>query len=494
MFYTIFEKLVWGTFHIFSNENLSFEDYVKYSQECGMKNNIRSTVYTQIKESIINFDKYIKFKQFLYTNTNRFLDNDIKNEYNDYFILSQKYYHALNKFAFICKTKISKIGCITDMYMNPIDKNKNNYIEIVHEKAKYAFTYSDIIKIIHKSLHANEELYAEPNPIKNPYNNLPFLKSHLYHIYFSIKKSDYNIPNVFQQFFISNFSIANFLDKHEFLLRDKAIAEKCNSTDNIEELYDVILEMIETYNDCHPALSINIHSNIPKNIIINVFRPYLKYYYKSMYSLNAGSKNAYKVYYKSLLKHFASQNKMFGRRIVHRETDLNKKKKVRIQYNTEHSPFVPAFTYDTNKKDTHIEYIKKESDFVLNYRNMVEKYALSTLNDLPNYANVNRVAPLTEQEDNVDDDDDDDDDEILFSIPINSNVENTHIRFEDRNIESNVNNVNIEPNNAADTENMVGLYNDDDDDSNHSDIDIELISSIINHTISQIDSQEENQR
>ena len=49
-------------------------------------------------------------------------------------------------------------------------------------------------KIVQKSLSNSDEMYSDPLPIKNPYNNLPFSKSNLYTLYFFIKKSDYVMP------------------------------------------------------------------------------------------------------------------------------------------------------------------------------------------------------------------------------------------------------------------------------------------------------------
>jgi hypothetical protein len=372
-----------------------------------------------MKEYYLKLDENIKFTHFISTNNNQFLPTNEKNKYIDYFILSQKYYHALNKFALICKTKHSTIGCATDMYLNPIDKTKNNSIEILHETAKYAFTYSDLIKIIHKNLHNNEELYAEPTSIKNPYNNVPFLKSHLYHIYFAIKKSDYNVPMVFHQFFECNFSIAKFIDDYECRLRDKAIAEKCKSidTDTLEEIYEMILEMIETYNDCHPTKTIFIHPKFPKNTVIDVFRPYVKYYYKSMYSLNTGSKKSYKIYYRSLLKRFASENKMFGRRSSYHEMSLNLNKIKRFQFHSTCSSFVPPYKYDIDQKNTHIQYNKREEDFVLKYKNEIENYIKENSQD------TNSYVPITIQRD---------DEGYMFSVSPGA-VENYHRIIETQN-------------------------------------------------------------
>lgn len=514
-FYTIFEKLVWSTFVKFSKRDLSFKEYMKYNQEYTLQKNINDAnnvvsyvVYSQIKDYYLKLDKNIKFTHFISTTNNQLLPTNAKNEYIRCFILSQKYYHALNKFALICKTKKSTLGCTTDMYMNPIDKNNNNSIEILHETAKYRFTYTDLIKIIHKSLHNNEELYAEPIPIKNPYNNLPFLKSHLYHIYFAIKKSDYNIPMVFHQFFECNFSIATFIDQYEFRLRDKAIVEKCKSidTDTVDEIYETILEMIETYNDCHPAQTIFIHPNFPKNIVLNVFRCYVKYYYKSMYSLNAGLKTSYKIYYKSLLKTFAIQNKMFGRRSIYREMNLDMNKKKYIQYHTDCSSFVPPYQYDVDRQNTHIQYSKKEEDFVLKYKNEIESYAKENAH----YTNRYDV-PITIQRD---------DQGYMLSVSQDA-VANYHRILETQNgvgtemsePDSNLYQDN-EVNQSFSTVNTLAMdtSNNSDNDSDASDVDLAMdvffdpddhlhssqdsntaiIESVINDVISQIQLHEEN--
>ena len=156
-------------------------------------------------------------------------------------------------------------------------------------------------------MNNSEELYAEPLPCKNPYNNIPFSKSNLYTIYYAIKKSDYNLPEAFHQYYLSNFSINKFIDNYESILREKTINNR-SITDCDDCLKDDILDMIENYNDCHPESSININDDFPEDILMKAFTPYIKYYYRSLYSLNSTVKIKNATYWRAGLKNFSAQN------------------------------------------------------------------------------------------------------------------------------------------------------------------------------------------
>ena len=86
---------------------------------------------------------------------------------------------------------------------------------------KYLFTKSDLTKIIENALINSPYIYAEPLPIRNPYNN-SFWKIHLYNIYFFMKHG-FILPRIFHQYFIHNFHLKVFRDNTECMIREMHI-------------------------------------------------------------------------------------------------------------------------------------------------------------------------------------------------------------------------------------------------------------------------------
>ena len=162
-----------------------------------------STIYFEInKESIIQtiFNILVtseysikkKFEFYQNINSNIFLSSDVKNKFNTLFCQIQKTFHLLNRLLFIYKYKKAQIIVDTDMCLNKINIDEKNIICIFQNNGKYLFNILDLIKMFNISLTNSDSLFANPIPLKNPYNNLPFNKSTLYNIYFYIRyKTDY---------------------------------------------------------------------------------------------------------------------------------------------------------------------------------------------------------------------------------------------------------------------------------------------------------------
>ena len=366
----ILEKLVWGTFnklselyYINSNSNnaTSFQMYSDFCNEYSDKIKELGVIhYVFTINSFQTSQKFIFIKNII---ENMFISQHDKERMQNFIQCTQKHYYALNKFAFICKYKRASSGCSTDMYMNPICENDRNTITILQENTKYTFTFSDMNKIINKSLYNHYEFYAEPNPIKNPYNNIPFSKSNLYTIYFAIKKSNFMISSVFHNFFLSSFSLAYFINQFEYQLRIKYIENTChlqnNNLDVIESadnnpIYDDIIDMINTYNSSNTK-NITIHPNISQDIIVNIFKPYLNLYYRSIHSITNIDQNKYFVYYQYMLQQFNIFNPTFGRRIVKKIHPFKTKTKTYITYNTEHIEFKFPINYYHMYQKSHID-------------------------------------------------------------------------------------------------------------------------------------------
>ena len=195
----ILEKLIFGTFNEQKDVREDFGKFVDYSSKNKIKINIGAMEYyvssmfacvyknNRDENEIIDIRKE-KYKLVNQACTNVFINQQIRESFLSLFSHSQKVYFAFNRLAYLYKCKKSKLGCNSDMYLNPISENSANVLSIIHENTKYLFTLNDLKKIIKQSLLNHDELYSDPLPIKNPYNNLPFSKSNLYKIYFFIKK------------------------------------------------------------------------------------------------------------------------------------------------------------------------------------------------------------------------------------------------------------------------------------------------------------------
>lgn len=154
---------------------------------------------------------------------NRFISFEKKDELFNIFYLSQKIYRAFCKLARSYKLKKAKyFDTDTDLFMIPFSNYKPHMlIDIydIHNSIIYKFKITDLITIINTALCYSSEFFIEIQDIKNPYTNLPFTTAQLYHIYSTIKKSEYRMPPLFHMFFIESFNYDNFLLNNESLIR-----------------------------------------------------------------------------------------------------------------------------------------------------------------------------------------------------------------------------------------------------------------------------------
>ena len=116
-------------------------------------------------------------------------------------------YNALNKFTYMYKYKKSKLIVDTDLCLNKIESGSPHIIEIFQENKRYLFRLQELLSIINTALTNAPGFFCEPLMIKNPYNNIPFNKSTLYNIYFSIKFNINIYSDLFFKFFRLNFDL-----------------------------------------------------------------------------------------------------------------------------------------------------------------------------------------------------------------------------------------------------------------------------------------------
>ena len=364
-------------------------------------------------QSYVNPNKFDLLDKALNTFT---IKDQRENEFLDYFCKIQKVYHALNRFVFLYKYKKAKMVVNTDMELNEINENDRNVICIYQEKAKYLFKFYDIIKIINISLSNSCNFFADPLCIKNPYNNIPFNKSILYYIHFYLTERPniilkFNILELFLKFHKCHFNLTKFLTKYEYLSREYTIENYVKN--NIkDDLYKEIKKMLLFFNrDKSEHKQIRISPGFPKEIVVNIFKPYLLLYINSKNLLIPIIKTqcVCELYKKLVI--FQKFNPRFGRiKITFEQKIINNQiKKIQIEeYNDKHIEF------ENNNNDKflqdHLSY--SHNHYVINHNTFFEDSEEEDDEDDDDHDDDDDDDDDEDDDDHDDDDDDDDDDEV----------------------------------------------------------------------------------
>lgn len=315
--------------------------------------------YFSIPENVEDVRKKYMFLQ--QTNENIFYTEEIKNNMMRFFSQSQKTYFAFSKLACHYKWKKSKLVIDKDLSLNTIQLNEKNVICVYHKENRYLFTTSDLINIFKTALTYSSNFFSLPLTIKNPYNNIPFSKSNLCNIYFTIFFKSIPIPEVIQKYFQSNFDLDLFEKENQILLRECAIFNFLNNMDDKEIVFKVKY-MLKCYNEKHYN-KIKLDPGFPVEKIISIFKPYLSLFYISIFSLDYQKKKDYGDVLEKMLFRLRYYFPQFGRKIVKiiplnhsifrsnfiqkKETFMEKdfiQKKLKfkkiITFNNEHPPFL----------------------------------------------------------------------------------------------------------------------------------------------------------
>ena len=256
-----------------------------------------------------------KFKALENVFNNIFMTNEFKEDYLTTFSKLQKINYNLKKFGYICKIKKMKLQVDYDLLLNPISLTKHeNAICIVQDNFKYMFTLVDLINIIETALTNAPGFFVEVLSPKNPFNNIPFSLSALYNIYFKTKKSNIKTSILFHLFFLCNFNKSVFSIEYESLIRDYAIKNYVYNTPAVL-LRKFVHEML---NDNMYTKNLSIHRELSDNVLLNIMRPFLHYYYISKYGVYGTEKIIlYKKILHYKLKFFYKYNPQFGRKYYH---------------------------------------------------------------------------------------------------------------------------------------------------------------------------------
>ena len=286
-------------------------------------------------------DEKYKFVSSIFENV--FFNDTIKELFLSDFSKIQRIYFALSKFARIYKYKKSSVKINTDLYMNELDENMKNVFVLYEDNSKYFFSATDLVNILNSSLSHTCSFFSDPLKPKNPYNNLPFNNSTLYNIYFFMKNCAFIMPQLFQQYFISNFDIKLFKSENECLIRDFSIKRYIYSS-NYGTLYDNVILMIEDLKKRNGKYKhfMNIDDGFPQQKLVDIMRPYLHLYYLSKYYVS-GTEKKNDSMEKLMTKFdlFVRFNPQFGRKVI--KIQRIPKKKVTIEYNDKHMNFYKQY-------------------------------------------------------------------------------------------------------------------------------------------------------
>ena len=280
-----------------------------------------------------------KFHLLHFVLSNPFITKEHKNELIELFCKLQRQYNAFAKFANRWKNLKAKIQVDYDMCLNPIDLKKTPHTIIYQNGAGYIFRIADLINIINSALVNCSQFFVDPLFPKNPYTNIPFTVAMLFHIYTSIRNSDFRMPILFQLFYDAEFDMKRFVYENEATIRDMYIKDFVKNTPS-NTLRKNIIEMIYRIDNTH---RLRISRDFPTDLLVNIMRPYLYLHLIYTYSLNHSDKKYCSLLkLKRKLKEFINYNPLFGRK----KCIPNNEEGYKVVYNIHHVPFDVKDAYD----------------------------------------------------------------------------------------------------------------------------------------------------
>ena len=246
-----------------------------------------------------------------------FLSDSLKLEYLELFSKLQRTYYGFSRFLRIYKFKKASVAVNTDLFLNPLDpKNKQTCVFFIH-KSIYYFNISDIWQLFERGWTNHDKFEFDLYMPKNPYTNIPFTKSELYHYYFYRKNHGFSIPVLLEYMYQEHFELTSFEIKYEtfiskYIIR-KAVFD-CPMTGNSNSLYYNVIAMLRENN--YTKLW-TIDPDFPRERLVEIMRPYLYVYYLITYGKL--TENQY-LYYASFLHnnlHLCWKfNPRFGNKII----------------------------------------------------------------------------------------------------------------------------------------------------------------------------------
>jgi hypothetical protein len=277
--------------------------------------------------------KLVALNTFL---NNIFISNELKEKIQDIFCKAQHHYFALTKLANIHRCKNWSPVVTNDLSLTTLLENHPATFVLLQNKSKYLFSMNDLINIIETALCNAPNFFLSPLSPKNPYSNQKLTTSTLCNIYFKMKEGVCKFSLIIHLFFLENFVKNNFYLNNEAFLREYAI-KKYVYTSHFQTLHTSVKIMLQTN---YYTNKLVIHNEFPTDILVNIFRPYLFYYYIINFSIK-GTEKIYK--YKNILdtklRKFYEYNSLFGRKICTGIRKKNIRSSFKINFNTDHVSF-----------------------------------------------------------------------------------------------------------------------------------------------------------
>ena len=256
--------------------------------------------------------------------------------------------------ARIYKIKKYNFVVTNDLSMMPLDINNKNTFMLIENRSIYLFSLNDLITIIETAISNSPNFFSTPLTPLNPYNNQPFSDSTLYNIYFKMKESGRLISVLFHFYFLENFVKSNFSEHYEPFIREIAIKNYVfNSPYTI--LHNSIINMLKTniY-----TRNYNIDIDFPKDLLVDIFRPFLFYYYIKHYDIKGTNKVvSYAFLLDIKLKAFYLYNPAFGRKYIRVIKNFNNTVSHEYIFNTTHINFYKINCHIYNDYEEYEEYM-----------------------------------------------------------------------------------------------------------------------------------------
>lgn len=303
------------------------------------RNSLASRVYFFIQN--LSCTKNLKeFTIMKITKIHRILSSTFLKENNEVFLQklfnTQRHYYAFSKLAQIIRyKKTSQIK--QDLFLNPFTE-KMQTLKIIHRKIMYEFSIRDLINIINTSLSHCILFFAEPQYIKNPYDNIRFSYAVLYNIYFAIQQSSYIMPALYHQFFLCDFNLHRFKMENEYLIRDTHIKKVIYTTEETS-LFRSMKNMLKIYSN----ENLIVNNKINKPEFIQIMRPYYYLYLTANYNVQGIEKTSRASYvFQNKINELYEYNYKFGRVLFIREPITRKFKYI---YDLDHPKFTMNDAY-----------------------------------------------------------------------------------------------------------------------------------------------------
>jgi len=282
-----------------------------------------------------------KFAALSYFLDNTFNSDEFKDAIFSRFSAAQRHYHAFSRFAHIYKVKRCPVVVDTNMALNRISPNDASTFILIDGNSKYYFCLNDLVAIVEAAIGNTSDFFVDAMWPTNPYNNQKLTHAVLYNLYFKLKSATRLMSSLFHFFFLEGFNLETFSEKYEAQIRKRGIHQAAYNAPPITIYYDVMAMLKANFY----TKNYNIHKDVPKKTVVDIFRPFLYCYLMTNYYIKGTEEvTNYKQILFCKLKKFYQHNKIFGRKTIkltNKCGDLtNKPKLIReTTYNLEHLSF-----------------------------------------------------------------------------------------------------------------------------------------------------------